>query len=77
MKRRRLPVLTADEVVRALERAGFSVHRIKGSHHHLRNPARPRARPVVPIHRGDLPAGTLRAIIRQAELSVEEFLDLL
>jgi predicted RNA binding protein YcfA (HicA-like mRNA interferase family) len=77
MTRRRLPALSADEVVRVLERAGFSVHRIKGSHHHLRNPARPRARPVVPMHRGDLPAGTLRAIIKQAGLSVREFLDFL
>jgi len=77
MTRRRLPALSADEVVRALERAGFSVDRVKGSHHHLRSPARPRARPVVPMHRGDLPRGTLRAIIRQAGLSVDEFLDLL
>jgi predicted RNA binding protein YcfA (HicA-like mRNA interferase family) len=77
MTRRRLPALSADVVVRALERAGFSVHRVKGSHHHLRNPDRPQARPVVPVHRGDLPPGTLRAIIRQAGLSVAEFLDLL
>jgi predicted RNA binding protein YcfA (HicA-like mRNA interferase family) len=68
MTRRRLPALSADDVVRA--RAGFSVHRISGSHHHLRNPDRPRARPVVPMHRGDLPTGMLRAIIRQAGLSV-------
>jgi predicted RNA binding protein YcfA (HicA-like mRNA interferase family) len=77
MKGRRLPALSADEVVRVLARAGFAVHRVKGSHHHLRNPDRPRARPVVPVHRGDLPPGTLRAIIRQAGLSVGEFLDLL
>ena len=44
---------------------------------HLRNPDRPRARPVAPMHGGDLPPGTLRAIIRQAGLSVREFLDLL
>ena len=77
MTRRRLPALSADAVVRALEREGFAVHRIKGSHHHLRNTDRPRARPVVPVHRGGLPPGTLRAIIRQAGLSVDEFLDLL
>lgn len=77
MTRRRLPAMSAGEVVRALERAGFSVHRVKGSHHHLRSPDRPSARPVVPMHRGDLPPGTLRAIIRQAGLSVDEFLDLL
>ena len=77
MTRRKLPALSADQVVRALERAGFSVHRIKGSHHHLRDPARPRARPVVPVHRGDLPAGTLRAIIKQAGLTVSAFRKLL
>ena len=77
MRPRRLPALAADDVVRALERAGFRVHRIKGSHHHLRNPERPRARPVVPMHRGDLPPGTLRAIIQQAGLSLDEFVDLL
>ena len=77
MTRRRLPALSANEVVRALERAGFSVHRVKGSHHHLRNPDRPLSRPVVPMHRGDLPPGTLRAIIKQAGVSVDEFLDLL
>jgi predicted RNA binding protein YcfA (HicA-like mRNA interferase family) len=77
MNGRRLPALSAHEVVRALARTGFSVHRVKGSHHHLRNPDRPDARPVVPMHRGDLPPGTLRAIIRQAGLSVSEFLDLL
>jgi predicted RNA binding protein YcfA (HicA-like mRNA interferase family) len=77
MTRRRLPAMSPDDVVRALARAGFSLHRIKGSHHHLRNPDRPDARPVVPMHRGDLPLGTLRAIIRQAGLSVAEFLDLL
>jgi predicted RNA binding protein YcfA (HicA-like mRNA interferase family) len=64
-------------VVCALKRAGFSVHRVKGSHHHLRNPDRPQARPVVPMPRGDLPPGTLRAIIRQAGLSMDEFLGLL
>ena len=76
MRRRRLPALSADAVVRALEQAGFAVHRIKGSHHHLRNPDRPGARPVVPMHRGDLPPGTLRSIIKQAGLTVDEFLDL-
>ena len=38
--------------------------RTKGSHHYLRNPDRPRARPLVPVHRPDLPPDTLRAIIR-------------
>jgi predicted RNA binding protein YcfA (HicA-like mRNA interferase family) len=74
---RKLPALKAATVIKALRKAGFSVERIKGSHHHLRNPEKPAARVVVPMHRGDLPLGTLRAIIDQAGLSVEAFLKLL
>ena len=78
MTPRRFPALGATQVVRALQRAGFfTVHRVKGSHHHLRHAARPSLRVVVPVHRGDLPLGTLRAIIRQAGLTEDEFLDLL
>ena len=75
--RRQLPALRPREVVRALNRAGFTVHRIKGSHHHLRHPDHPRLRVSGPVHDRDLPTGTLRAIIRQAGLTVEEFLDFL
>ncbi len=74
---RKLPALTSAAVIKALRRAGFSVERIKGSHHHLRNPEKPEARVVVPMHRGDLPLGTLRAIIKQAGLTEETFLELL
>ncbi len=74
---RRLPALTAADLLRALRRAGFSVERIKGSHHHLRHAERPALRVVVPVHRGDLPAGTVAAIMRQAGLSQEELLELL
>ena len=49
----------------------------QGSHHVPRHPARPQARVVVPVHRRDLPAGTLRGIVRQAGLTVDEFLGLL
>ena len=73
----RLPSLRGRAVIAALERGGFRVHHIKGSHHVLRHPSRPRARVVVPVHRRDVPAGTLRAIIKQAGLTVDEFLDLL
>jgi predicted RNA binding protein YcfA (HicA-like mRNA interferase family) len=74
---RQLPALPARRVIAALERAGFRVVRTKGAHFFLQHPG-DRARPtVVPAHRGDLPPGTLRAILRQARLSQEEFLDLL
>jgi predicted RNA binding protein YcfA (HicA-like mRNA interferase family) len=50
---------------------------VEGSHYHLRHSDRPFLRVVVPVHKGDLPPGTLRAIVRQAGLSDDEFLGLL
>jgi predicted RNA binding protein YcfA (HicA-like mRNA interferase family) len=73
----RLPVLPARRVVAALERAGFRVIRIKGSHCFLRHRSDSARQTIVPLHRGDLPAGTLRAILRQAQLTPQELLDLL
>ena len=74
---RRLPALSAADLLRALRRAGFTVERVKGSHHYLRHAERPTLRVVVPVHRGDLPAGTVAAIMRQAGLSQDDLLDLL
>jgi predicted RNA binding protein YcfA (HicA-like mRNA interferase family) len=74
----RLPVANGVAVVRALKRAGFAVDRIVGSHHILVYPDDATRTVTVPVHSGrDLKPGTLRAIIRQAGLSVEEFRDLL
>jgi predicted RNA binding protein YcfA (HicA-like mRNA interferase family) len=71
-----LPVLRSRQVIRALEKAGLQVKRQTGSHVILFKPEM--QRPVtVPMHPGDLPAGTLRAIIREAGLTVEEFVALL
>ena len=73
-----LPTLRAREVVRALERAGFVEKRVSGSHclmGHSQDPAR---MVTVPLHGArDLKPGTLRAIIRQAGLTVEAFRALL
>ena len=72
----RLAGFSADEVIRKLRRAGFIFDRqAKGSHEIWWNP-QTRARTTVPHHPGDLPEGTLRAILRQAALSIEEFLKL-
>ncbi len=73
----RLPALTSRTVLRALERAGFFVHHTSGSHCALRHPDRPHLRVVVPYHNRDLKRATLRSIIRQAEMTHEEFLALL
>lgn len=73
----RPPALSASTVIRALARAGFHVARIKGSHHLLKHESNPRLRVTVPFHHGDLDRRTLRSIIDQAGLTVEEFLKLL
>jgi predicted RNA binding protein YcfA (HicA-like mRNA interferase family) len=74
----RLPVGTGRDVVRALRRAGFVVDRIVGSHHVMTIPGDPSRTVTVPVHSGrDLKPGTLRSIIRQAGLTVEEFARLL
>jgi predicted RNA binding protein YcfA (HicA-like mRNA interferase family) len=74
----RLPVVSGERVVRALARGGFAVDRIVGSHHVLKYPGDPTRTVSVPCHSGrDLKPGTIRGIIRQAGLSVEEFNELL
>jgi predicted RNA binding protein YcfA (HicA-like mRNA interferase family) len=74
---RALPALSGRAVIAALERAGFDVIRTKGSHHFLRHRHDASRQTVVPVHRNDLPLGTLRAILRQARLSRAQFLDFL
>ncbi len=72
----RLSGFTADDVLAKLRRAGFVFDRqAKGSHEIWWHPVT-RARTTVPHHPGDLPEGTLRAILRQAGLSPEDFLRL-
>jgi predicted RNA binding protein YcfA (HicA-like mRNA interferase family) len=71
----KLPVISGIECVRALTRAGFFVKRQEGSHIILRRDS-PFAQVVVPDHR-ELDRGTLRAILRQANITVEQFVELL
>ena len=73
----RLPALTPRKVIAALKRAGFFVARTSGSHHLLVHPDNPRLAVTVAYHNKDLKPGTLRAIIRQAGMTPEEFLALL
>ena len=71
----RLPRTSGRDCVRALGKVGFYLKRQHGSHLILRRDD-PFAQVVVPNHR-ELDRGTLRAIIRQAGLSVNEFVRLL
>jgi predicted RNA binding protein YcfA (HicA-like mRNA interferase family) len=64
------------EAVRAFERVGFAVDRQRGSHIQLRQVSAPHRRLTVPDHR-TLAKGLLRALIRDAGLTVDEFVELL
>jgi predicted RNA binding protein YcfA (HicA-like mRNA interferase family) len=59
-----------------LQRCGFIVLRISGSHYQMFN-ERTRRHTTVPHHSRDLPRGTVAAIIQQAGLTREEFLNCL
>ena len=73
-----LPVVKGRQLIRALERAGFVVDRIVGSHYILVYPGDASRTVTVPVHGNrDLKPGTLRSIIRQAGFTVDEFRDLL
>ena len=59
-----------------LKRAGFEFDRqARGSHEIWRNPHNGR-RTTLPRHPGDIPEGTMKAIVTQAGLTPEEFLNL-
>ena len=71
----KLPRISGRDCVKALEKTGFHFKRQEGSHIILRRND-PFAQLVVPDHK-ELDRGTLRAIIRQSGLSVEECIKLL
>ncbi len=63
-------------VIKKLRKAGFEFDRMaKGSHEIWWNPET-RARTTIPNHPGDIPQGTIRAILRQARIDVNAFLKL-
>ena len=71
------PVVSGREAVRALERGGFVVDRQHASHVTMRHHGKRRTA-TVPVHANeDLPPGTLRGVLRQAGLTLTEFVELL
>jgi predicted RNA binding protein YcfA (HicA-like mRNA interferase family) len=71
-----LPRVSGREVVKAFIRAGYEQDRQRGSHIIIRQVSYPHRRITVPDHK-EIAKGTLRAIIREAGLTVEEFKALL
>ena len=71
-----IPRVTGADLIAALGKLGFSVLRIKGSHHFLRHPDGRGT--VVPVHSGEtIGPGLLAAILRDCEIERDEFIALL
>jgi predicted RNA binding protein YcfA (HicA-like mRNA interferase family) len=72
---KKLPRISGRECVKAFEKLGFYFKRQEGSHIILRK-NNPFAQIVIPDHK-ELDRGTLRAIIRHANVSTEDFINTL
>lgn len=72
----RLPVVSGLDTVRAFAKLGYAVDHQTGSHIILRQEEPPHRRLTVPDHR-EIAKGTLRALIRQAGVTVDTFRELL
>ncbi len=72
----KLPRLTGKQIIKALNKAGFKVIRIKGSHHFLQHYGG--RKKVVPVHPGEtIGPGLLLKILKDCELSRDDFLSLI
>ena len=71
----KLPLLSAKELCKILEKLGFKEIRQKGSHKYFKHPDGMAT--VVPMHSGkDIGRGLLRRILNEVQISREEFLRL-
>jgi predicted RNA binding protein YcfA (HicA-like mRNA interferase family) len=70
----KLPVVSGQQLIKAFSKLGYYVRGQQGSHVHLRHPVHPPL--TIPTHK-EIARGTLRAIIRQAGFSIDDFIDLL
>ncbi len=66
----RLPVVSGDEFVAAMQRIGYTLDRTRGSHMILTHPYRRRL--SVPRHR-EIGRGLIRRLLKDADISREEF----
>jgi predicted RNA binding protein YcfA (HicA-like mRNA interferase family) len=70
----KLPVVSGDDLVRVLRKFGYEIVRQKGSHVRLRNEGSAKRLPVtVPLHK-ELARGTLKSILADAGLTVQDIL---
>lgn len=73
----KLPIISSRLLLRALERAGFEIDHQTGSHISLLHPLKSHLTVTVPYHNRDIKKGTLKNILKQAEMDVGTLIDLL
>ena len=72
--RGRLPPVKAREVIGILERSGWHIDHVTGSHYIMRHPQKTE-RTTIPYHGNrDIKIAVIRSIVSQAGMTVEEFL---
>ena len=72
----RLPTVSAQQVLSALQKAGFQITHQRGSHVRLVHQIT-RIKTVIPLHPGDMSRPLLKKIIKQCNLSEQQFRELL
>ncbi len=72
----KLPSLKPKEIIKILNESGYSEVRQTGSHKHFKKPGKPGI-VTVSFHNKDIKQNTLRSIIRQTGLTIEEFIKLI
>ena len=73
----KLPLISSDKVLKILSKKGFSITRQRGSHISLHKKENGKTLLVVVPRRNKIKRGTLISILKQANLTREEFLGLL
>lgn len=71
----KLPALTPQKVMNIIQKRGFLLDRVKGSHHIFFHPETKR-RVIIPFHKRELPVGTLIEILKQAGIERDEIEEL-
>jgi len=73
----KLPIINSRQLIKALKKLEFYKHRQRGTSHLIMVHSDGR-RTTIPVHQGkDIPQGTLKSILRDLEISIEEFINLL
>jgi predicted RNA binding protein YcfA (HicA-like mRNA interferase family) len=70
----KLPCIPPEKLAKILEKCGFELERISGSHYFYHN-SKTKKSTVVPFHGFDVPKGLLNEILKQAGISRDEFFD--